>query len=407
MFRYNISAVVYHSKVTHGPRRRRPSPLPITGKIMPTLDLKQAQKIQTKQISRLIGRMKLSNFIELSERDFTEFVKRVEENPLFIRLTYSRNKEEKVISYKRFNRMGISRYFYELREEAVPARYSFNLTPLLVNRRGVISLIKKLGMDKFKRYFLYNEKEMAPEDIAIECNIDISDVKRINNLIDEMSIHSEFYTPSVIIKGEKIHYSKIASIEKSDDGSYYIGYFSSSLVRGRYLINYEKIWNLKKNNAFSREELKRLDKLLRDLELINKRKTTTHQIIENILRVQLHYFKSGDPLDLVAFSQSELAQRMETDPSLVSRGISGRSIETPWQEEKPLKYFFPSNKEVRKNLIRKIVMEEKEPESDEEIRSVLKERFNITISRRAVRNCRKELGISHSWKRKRDKRPNI
>lgn len=374
---------------------------------MPTLDLEQAQKMQTKQISRLIGRMKLSNFMELSGRDFADFVRRVEGDPLFIRLTYSRNREEKAISYKRFNRTGISRYFYELREEAIPARYSFNLTPLLVNRRGVISLIKKLGMDKFKRYFLYNEKEMASEDIAIKCNIDISDVKRINNLIDEMSIHSEFYTSSVIIKGEKIHYSKIASIEKGDDGSYYIGYFPPSLIRGRYFINYEKIWNLKKNNAFSREELKTLDRLLRDLELINKRKTTTHQIIQNIIRIQFPYLKSRDPLHLVPFSQSELARRMETDPSLVSRAISGRSIETPWQEEKPLKYFFPSNREVRKNLIRKIVMEEKEAESDEQIRSVLKERFKISISRRAVSNCRKELGISHSWKRRKDEGSNI
>jgi len=370
---------------------------------MPTLDFKQAQKPQTKQISRLIGKMKLSNFIELSERDFAEFVKRVEENSLFIRLTYSRNKEEKAISYKRFDGTGMSRYFYELREDMVPAGDSFDLNPLLVNRGEVISIIKKLGMDKFKRYFLYNEKEMVPEEIAIECELDISDVKRINNLIDEMSIHSEFYNHSSIIEGKKIYYSKIASIEKGEDGNYYIGYFSLNLARGRYFINYEKIWNLKKNNTFSREELKKLNKLLRDLELINKRKSTTHQIIQYIIKIQFRYLKSGDPLELVPFSQSELAQKIEVDPSLVNRAISRRSIDTPWQEEKLLKYFFPSKKEVRKNLIKKIIMEEKKPKSDEGIRSVLKERFNITISRRSVSSCRKELAFSHSWKRRKTK----
>ena len=370
---------------------------------MPTLNFKQAQKPQTKQISRLIGRMKLSNFVELSERDFAEFVKRVEKDPLFIRLIHSRNKEEKAISYKRFNGARTSRYFYELREDVVPDGDSLDLNPLLVNRREVISIIKKLGMDKFKKYFLYNEKEMVPEEIAIECNTDISDVNKINNLIDEMSIHSEFYNPSAIRTEQKIHYSKIASIERGDDGSYYIGYFSPNLARGRYFIDYEKIWNLKKNNTFSREELKRLNKLLRDLELVNKRKNTTHQIIQHIINIQFRYLKSGNPLDLAPFSQRKLAQKIEVDPSLVNRAISRRSVDTPGQGEKLLKYFFPSKKEVRRNLIKKIIMEEKKPKSDEGIRSVLKERFNITISRRSVSSCRKELAFSHSWERKKQK----
>lgn len=370
---------------------------------MPTLRFKQGQKLQTKQTFRLIGRMKLSNFMELSERDFAEFVKRVEEDPLFKRLTYPSSKEEKAVTQKRFNGTCMSRFFYELREDMVPAINSFNFNSLLENRGEVISIIKKLGMDKFKRYFLYNEMEMAPEDIAIECNLDISAVRRINDLIDELSIYGEFYNPSSIMIAEKIHYSKIASIERGDDGSYYIGYFSPNLVRGRYFINYEKIWNLKKSNAFSKEELKKIDKLLRDLELINTKKSITHQIIENIIRIQFDYLKSGDPLRLVPFSQSELAKKIEADPSLVSRAIRGRSIETPWREEKPLKYFFPRRRQARKNLIKKIIKEEKKPESDEEIRRVLKQRFNINISRRSVSALRKELGISHSWKRRKAK----
>jgi len=370
---------------------------------MPTLRIKQGQKLQAKQTFRLIGKMKLSNFMELSEKDFAELVKQVEENPLFIRLAYPSNKEEKAISSKRFNGTGMSRWFYEFKEDMVPGASSFNFNSLLENRGEVISIIKKLGMDKFKRYFLYNEMEMAPEDIAVECNLDICDVKRINSLIDEMSIYGEFYNPSSIIVGEKIHYSKIASIEMGDDGGYYIGYFSPNLVRGKYSIDYEKIWNLKKNNAFSKEELNRLDKLLSDLELINKRKSTTHQIIQNIIRIQFHYLTSRDPLDLVPFSQSELAKKIEADPSLVSRAIRGRSIETPWREEKPLKYFFPRRRQARKNLIENIIKEEKKPESDEEIRRVLKQRFNINISRRSVSALRKELGISHSWKRRKEK----
>lgn len=87
----------------------------------------------------------------------------------------------------------------------------------------------------------------------------------------------------------------------------------------------------------------------------------------------------------------------------MNRAISRRSVDTPGQGEKSLKYFFPSKKEVRRNLIKKIITEEKKPKSDEGIRSVLKERFNITISRRSVSSCRKELEFSHSWERKKQK----
>ena len=342
--------------------------------------------------------------MELSETDFAKFVKRVEEDPLFLRLAYPSNTEEKAISRRRFSGTVVSRYFCELREDMVPDRNSFDFNSLLKNRGEIISIIRKLGMDKFKRYFLYNEMEMVPEEIAVECDLDISAVNRINDLINEISIYSEFYNPSSIITGEKIHYSKIASIESGDDGSYYIGYFPPNLVRGAYSIDYEKIWNLKKKNAFSNGELKRLDTLIKDLELINRKKSITHQVIQSIIGIQFLYMKSRDPLELVAFSQSDLAEKIEVDPSLVSRAISGRSIEMPWREEKPLKYFFPTKKQARKILIKKIIAEEKIPGSDEQIRRVLKERFNISISRRSVSSCRKELGISHSWKREKVKR---
>ena len=225
---------------------------------------------------RLIERMRLSSFIELSESDFAEFVKSVEEDPLFIRLTYPSNKEEKAISRRKFSGTRLSRYFLELREGMVPDRNYLNFDSLLESRGRVVSIIKKLGTGRFERYFLYGGTQMALEEIAVKCGLEVSDVKKINELIDEICIYGQFYNPSSILMEERIYYSKVASIESGDDGSYYIGYFSPNLARGEYVIDYEKIWNLKKNNAFSKGELKRLDKLIKDLELINRKKSITH-----------------------------------------------------------------------------------------------------------------------------------
>ncbi len=243
---------------------------------MPGLHLKQGQNLRTKQTLRLIERMRLSSFIELSESDFAEFVKSVEEDPLFIRLTYPSNKEEKAISRRKFSGTRLSRYFLELREGMVPDRNYLNFDSLLESRGRVVSIIKKLGTGRFERYFLYGGTQMALEEIAVKCGLEVSDVKKINELIDEICIYGQFYNPSSILMEERIYYSKVASIESGDDGSYYIGYFSPNLARGEYVIDYEKIWNLKKNNAFSKGELKRLDKLIKDLELINRKKSITH-----------------------------------------------------------------------------------------------------------------------------------
>jgi len=58
---------------------------------------------------------------------------------------------------------------------------------------------------------------MTLEEIARECDLEVSEVQKINNLIDEVSIMSEFYHPSTL-SPEGIHYSNIASVERDEEG---------------------------------------------------------------------------------------------------------------------------------------------------------------------------------------------
>ena len=79
---------------------------------------------------------------------------------------------------------------------------------------------------------------------------------------------------------------------------------------------------------------------------------------------------------------------------------SNKTIVTPWGEEKELKYFFPSKKEIRKFIIAEIIDGEKKPLSDEKIKDVLSDKYGISISRRSITNCRKELKIESACRRK-------
>ncbi|MCJ7646880.1 hypothetical protein MUO65_08330 [bacterium] len=355
------------------------------------IELKQVP--QTKQLLRLVGRVKLAELIELSERDFAKTIKKIENEPLFKKLFSPSNPQEKVVSYRPFPRSELSKSFYELKEDIAVDRSSPDVVSLLDSRKELIPLIRRLGIDKFKKYFLYNNGELFCKDVSLACNLTEEEVMKIIDLIDDFSIQSEFFSPSMINPGSNISYSKIAKIEKDGSEDFVISFISPYLVKGRYWINYEKLAQLKKNRDFSPAELKKTDRLINNLEAINKRKSITYRIIRKILEIQSIYLSTGNPRDIVPFTQRELARKINTDPSLISRAIARRSIETPWQEEYPLKYFFPNKKRIIKGLITTIISDEKCIYTDEGIRERLKKAFCIDISRRSVASYRKEMKI--------------
>ncbi|GAI01282.1 unnamed protein product, partial [marine sediment metagenome] len=102
---------------------------------------------------------------------------------------------------QRFPGTDISSSFYQLKEEAIANKGSLDVESLLLNKQHIIGHIQRLGLEKFKRYFLFPESGMTLEEIARECDLAVSEVQKINSLIDEFSILSEFYNPSALSSG--------------------------------------------------------------------------------------------------------------------------------------------------------------------------------------------------------------
>jgi RNA polymerase sigma-54 factor len=359
------------------------------------LKLEQIQSLQMRQEQRQILRMEQANLLEMPQDEFQRFINETEQSPLFRKLY----RKEKLIRYQRFPRTDISSSFYQLEEEVVADKSSPDVEFLLLNKEQIVHQIQKLGLEKFKRYFLFPESGMTPEEIARECGLDISEVHKINNLVDEFSVMSEFYYSSNVTSGG-IRYSKVASVEKDEKG-FVIGYFSASFARGRYSIDYERFEESKAAGAFPEAEVKEARQLFKRLELINSRKDTVTQILQNIIDKQALYLESGDLKSLLPFSQKELAEKIKLAPSSVSRAISGKSIDTPWGQEIPLKYFFPRPKRFRKELLGQLLETDNELASDEAIRARLWEKFGVAISRRSVANLRKELKFPASRRKRR------
>jgi len=361
---------------------------------MSALRMKQTQSLQMRQELSQVLRMEQATLLEMPEDEFQRLIAEIERNPLFQKLY----RQEKLIRHQRFPRTDIASSFYELKEEIIADKGSADVESLLLNREHIIEHIQRLGLEKFKRYFLFPESGMTAEEIAAECDLDVSEVQKINSLIDDFSILSQFYNPSAL-SSEAIHYSKVATVGKDEKG-FIISYFSPSLARGRYSIDYERFEELKASDAFTEAESKEARRLFRKLELINSRKDTVSQILQNIIDQQALYLESGDLRTLLPFSQKELAEKIELAPSSISRAIRGKSIGTPWGEEIPLKHFFPKPKRFRKELLKQLLETEEGLVSDEAIKAKLWEKFGVAISRRSVASLRKELKIPAARKRK-------
>ncbi len=361
---------------------------------MSRLKMEQTQSQQMRQELSQVLRMEQASLLEMPEEEFHRLITETEQGRLFQKLY----QKEKLIRYQRFPRTDISPSFYQIKEELVADKGSLDIESLLLNKEHIVRQVQKLGLEKFKQYFLFCEAGLTEEEIAAECDLEVSEVQKINNLIDDFSIMSEFYHPSNITS-DSIRYSRVASVETDRDGLV-IGYFSASLARGRYTIDYERFEEIKTTGAFTEAEGKEARRLFKKLELINSRKDTVTQILQNIIDKQAFYLESGDLKSLLPLSQKELAKKIGLTPSSVSRAIRGKSIDTPWGEEIPLKNFFPRPKRFRKELLKQLLETETEPLSDEAIKDRLDKEFGVSVSRRSVANLRKELKIPATWKRK-------
>jgi len=351
------------------------------------------------QLQKLIGRLRLAAFMELSERDFRDVMREVEGDPLFRRLLYPERPEERAITCKRFPRGDLSRRCGEFWEGVWldPAADGPDTNTLLTRHGAAVELIRRIGMDLFRKYFLQVEEPLTIPEIAQRTGLTVPETKTIIELMDEVFMKVEFAQRTPSATAPHARYTCVASIERIGD-RFMIGFHHPSYVRGRYTVHYDRIKRLKESGAFTREECRRLNTLLAKIELLNARKHLLYQVLETAAAVQEAFLQSGNPRDLKPFLLKELAAAIGVDNSLITRCIQEKSVQTPWGE-KPVRFFFPNRKEILKHLVKDIIEREHGALSDEQIRIVLREQYRINVSRRSINVYRTSMRIPSSYRR--------
>ena len=368
-----------------------------------------AQKLKLKH--KLIGKIKVAEMLALPEHEYSRTIKEIEDNELFRKYAYPQEERFKLFGYSCFRGTAFSGKILEINEEVLPggAGSQTNIEAVLKGKEKTLKLIKKIGEDKFLKYFLRNEGNNSVNDIAGECGITIKETENVIGLLNDIDILNSFNMPQPVqtVSGalEKRH-EKIARITVNRgrpgraEEAFNLEFSSINATRGKYVINYDKLENLKRDGVIPAGEIREIKKLINKLEKVNIRKNVIYNIVKKITEKQAQYLRSGRTTMLLPFTEKQLAAELNVDRSIVCRAIAFRSIETPSGEEKPLRFFLPNIKYLIKEIIFDIIYDETIPYTDKEISKKLKIEHGLEISRRSIACYRSEMKLKSNFRRK-------
>jgi hypothetical protein len=326
-------------------------------------------------------RTQLSQMVSMKERRFNEVIKEVESETLFVDL-----KRTGTLKFSKFHNRSVSSDFLEFDDDIFHDSSSNDETSRLLELyQDLIPVLKQIGINNFKSLFL-DAQSIDENLISSTLNISLTDTKRILSLINDISVLNEFFHPSKI-NTKSFNYIKTAKIDLID-GLPVLGYYSLNMSKGRYTIDSGKLSALKKSSTS--DEVKRIDQLIAKINIINARKNITHSLFEYLTTYQKDYLISENPLQLKFLTAKTLAQNTKVSQSSVSRIIYSRSIVTPKGFEIPVKSLLPKMKDIV-TLILKNNRDNYRGSSDEKLKKVLLDKFNIKVSRRLVCKCRNEI----------------
>ncbi|HAH32199.1 MAG TPA: hypothetical protein DCL44_07800 [Elusimicrobia bacterium] len=328
-----------------------------------------------------IGAMKLAQMAEMSEGEFENLLKKIEDNRFFQLL-----KASGAVNLAEFPNARYAAKKY--------AGYGLKMSagdlPELADGKGdLVGLIQDIGQEKFETCFL-KDAVMSDVERAEECDITVKDAARLRDFVNRAFIQAEFESATEA-PASKV-FSAVAGIEL-ENGKPVLAFFHREIWKGRYKVDGEKLSEALKGLPASEQAA--VEKLIRRMELADKRKSTLYRALEIVMERQADYLLTGEPVRRAPFPQKVLAAELEVHPSVLNRLISNKSIQLPWGTEAPMSVMLPSSKAINLERLYAIAIENSDM-NDTELRAELKTRHGVELSRQSIVQYRKELSLSRN-----------
>lgn len=331
-------------------------------------------KASAKPKAGLAFRLKAVQLLSLSEPAVARLIFRLERDPLFAKLRPFIHRESSKGA----------RFFLPLKDDSRLGRLSPEISWSAYNRE--IALIKKIGQAGFEKYFLYGDLAFAPEEVADFTGLSPVEVKQVKGFVFAVSMQQHGLWNISGNTAQVRDYSCIANVEFYK-GKPVLSWRLPQLARGRYIVDFAALTTFRRSEL-TKEESDRLTELLGTIEFLNTRQLIIKRLAELIVGTQRRFFAAGDRSSLIPFTASDAARKLNVYPSTISRAFAGRSLLTPQGSELALEFFLPNQRAIAVGAIARIL--EARPEiTDKDLADILQEKHRITLSRRAVNECRR------------------
>lgn len=344
--------------------------------------------LKTRQRMALLGRLRMADWIEMPEKEFSKEIEKIEKDSLFQMLFFGKGEFKSVIRRQRWPHSRMSGSFYEVNEQITAGRERVEVEEKLDARTSLVSKIRKIGVEAFEKYFLHADEPFTIEEISRRTGLDMDDVRAVYDLLLEIDVQSEFQgkdrAPALARS-----YSCLARISL-EGGKPSFEFFSSHWARGLYQIRYDLVEKWKEKGVLAADQRRKLPRLLKRIETLNLRQSTLFRVLESIMKLQLEYLTTRSESKMMPISLRQLASRLDLAPSTVSRALCGRSVRLPWELEVPLIRLVPGRRKVLREILAGWLSEDSS-KTDEHLAGRLKEEYSIKVSRRTVNAVRNEL----------------
>lgn len=324
-----------------------------------------------RQKHSLAFRLKAVQLLSLSEQDAAALAFKLELDPLFGKLR----------SFVRREAPRGPRFFLPLGDKAGGIGSGVDWSAHVRE----MSLIKRLGRARFEKYFLYGDIAYTEAELSRITGLSPGDIRQIRGFIFSVSMleHSTAGVSRHIAPSR--HYSCIAKVE-IHRGNPVLSWLYPQLARGHYIVDFPALAAFAK--TLSRKETVRVLKFVSIIKALNARQSAIKNLTELAVKAQRGYFLTGNEADLIPLTASEAARRLNIYPSTVCRAATGRSILTPQGSELPLAYFLPNQRTIAVTAISGILQSGRKM-TDTGLMQALRKHHGISLSRRAVNECRR------------------
>ncbi len=321
----------------------------------------------------LHARLELALYLEMPERELEDRIGRLESDPIFARL-----RAAGVVKLEPYPKMRFA--------PALPSPSPDNWLPAIDDGDPTYRIIERIGRERFEKFFL-GHNDMADASRAKLCGITEDAARRVREYLDQVEIHSEFNSVSDSVPMPQ--YSLVAGIEL-EDGRPALGFFHREVWKGRYHIDSERRQDFLA--TLSHRDANRIDRFLRQLELVDRRKSALYRILEILLTEQAEYLTSGVPDRRRPLTQRILAQKAGITTDALNRLIANKTIRLPWGREAAIRALACSPKTLFRDRLYDLALELPRA-GDSELAMELHRRYGARISRWSAMQYRRELGL--------------